>query len=59
LHYLRAESTVQQAVGRRAATTRDADDRASGDSLILESGGQLESCPTLIENTERYWTICR
>jgi len=30
-----------------------ADDRASGDSLILESGGQLESCHTFIENTGR------
>ena len=35
------------------------DDQAYGDSLILESGAQLESCPTSIENTGRDWTICR
>jgi hypothetical protein len=60
LHCLRVEkhSTAEQLP--RPRVMLHADDRASGDSLILESGGQLESRSTSIENTGRYyWVICR
>jgi hypothetical protein len=36
-----------------------ADDQASGDSLMLESYALLESCFSRIEDTGRYWRICR
>ena len=66
LHCLRAEKHSTASSSRpaeqlpRPRVMLHADDRASGDSLILESGGQLESRSTRIENTGRYyWVICR